>query len=93
MAKPRGSGVSGNLHGASINKNSLAQISSNPPSNCNLSEADHRAICHQLLPLVSGWERIFLNQIISQSQLSSPQKRKLAAIRDRHFPGQQGGAE
>lgn len=91
MAKPRSGGACRDLLNQSVSTtSSVTQISTNSLSNCNLSEADHRAICEKLLPLVSGWERIFLNQIIGQFKLSAPQRRKLEVIRDRHL-GSQGG--
>ena len=91
MAKPRSGGACGDSKNQGAFTNSVAQISANSPDNCNLLAADHRAICSELLPLVSGWEAIFLRQIISQFKLSSPQKRKLEVICKRHFPNQQGG--
>lgn len=91
MAKPRKGGACRDLLKKGASTNSVAQISANSPDNCNLLAADYRAICEELLPLVSGWEAIFLRQIISQSKLSSPQKRKLEVICKRHFPNQQGG--
>lgn len=85
MAKPRYDGVRGDkIQGASTT-NSVARISKNPPVNSKLLEADQREICEKLLPLVSGWERNFLHQIIGQSKLSAPQKRKLGNIANRHF--------
>lgn len=49
----------------------------------------HQELCEMLLPLVTGWERLFVQMLGRRSAITVVQEVKLAGIAERHLQSQE----